>query len=1489
MKVTYFIDRPVFSMVISILIVIVGLIGLTLLPIDQYPQITPPVVKISASYPGASALTVSQAVATPIEQELNGTPGMLYMESNSSNSGGFSATVTFDISADPDLAAVEIQNRVKLAESRLPAEVIQNGISVEKQAPSQLMTICLTSSDPKFDEIYLSNFATLNVVDILRRIPGVGRVSNIGSRYYAMQIWVQPDKLANFGLTVQDVQNALKDQNRESAAGVLGQQPVSGLDITIPISTKGRLSSVGQFEDIVLRADADGSLIRLRDVARISLEAQSYNTESGINGGNAAVLGVYMLPGANAMEVAENVKEAMEEISRNFPEGLTYEVPFDMTTYISESIHEVYKTLFEALVLVIFVVFLSLQSWRATLIPVIAVPISLIGTFGFMLIFGFSLNMLTLLGLVLAIGIVVDDAIVVVENVERIMEEERLGAYEATKKAMTGLAGALIATSLVLAAVFVPVSFLPGITGQLYRQFTVTIVVSVLISTVVALTLSPVMCSLILKPSDPDKPKNVVFRKINGWLSAGNHRYVGLIQKFIVRPRRVILGFCLVVGLIFIMHRMVPTSFLPTEDQGYFKVELELPEGATLERTRVVTDRAIQYLMGLPEVEYVQNVTGSSPRVGTSQARSELTVILKPWNERGEADIDEVMAKVKAHLQEYPESKVYLSTPPVIPGLGSSGGFEMQLEARGDATFDDLVQAADTLLYYAAREKALSGVSSSLQAEIPQLYFDVDRDKVKLSGVPMADVFSTMKAYTGSVYVNDFNMFNRIYRVYIQAESDYRKHPENINLFFVRGSDNAMIPLTSLGTASYTTGPGSIKRFNMFNSAVIRGSAADGYSSGQAMATIERLAHEHLPDNIGVEWSGLSFQEQQAGGQTGLVLMLVFLFVFLFLAALYESWMVPVAVLLSLPVAALGAYLGITLCGLENDIYFQIGLVMLVGLAAKNAILIVEFAKDEVDRGGDLVASTLHAARLRFRPILMTSLAFILGMLPMVVASGPGSASRQAIGTGVFFGMIVAVTAGILLVPFFFVLIYKAKRKLKRKQSVATGLAILVAGVCLTSCKVGKPYARPNLSLPEQLGPRQADSTSMGDLSWWEMYNDTTLRDLVAQTLAHNKDLEIATARMEELAALKRIDVANLFPQATARLNANREATNYGGDNLDADLEASLTATVSWELDIWGNLRWARDRSKAEFLASVENCRALRLSLVAQMAQSYFELTALDNELNIVRRTLEARQEGVRLAEIRFKGGLTSEIVYQQAQVELARTATMVPDLERRIALKESEISLLTGDYPQKINRNALPEKYDLPDHLPLGLPSGLLERRPDIRQAEQELKAAHAEVGVAYTNMFPRLSLTATLGVESDELKTLLRSPYTYPAGNLLAPLFSLGKHRAALKAKRAAYEGCVARYEKTVLNAFKEVHDAIVNFNKIEDIYESRRQLAEASRTAVDLAQLQYINGVIGYLDLLDAQRSYFDAQVSLSNAVRDKQLMLINLYKVLGGGWK
>lgn len=1031
MKRNFFIDHPVFSMVISILITIVGVIGLFLLPIDQYPQIVPPVVRVSASYPGADAATTTQAVATPIEQVLNGTPGMMYMESVCSNSGSFSATITFDIDTDPDIAAVDIQNRIKQAESRLPAEVVQNGIGVEKQASSKLLTITLLSSDPKYDEVYLSNYATLNVIDMLRRVPGVGSISNVGSRYYAMRIWVMPDKLTDMGLTVKDLQSAIKDQNRESAAGILGQAPIDGIDITIPIAAQGRLSSVEEFEQIVVRANPDGSIIRLKDVARISLEAQSYSTESGIDGGNAAVMNVNMLPGSNAIEVADNVKAAMEEIGKNLPEGITYSIPFDMTTYISQSIKEVYKTLFEALLLVVLVVYLSLQNWRSTIIPVVAVPISLIGTFGVMLIFGFSLNLMTLLGLILAIGIVVDDAIVVVESVDKIMNEEHLSPRMATQKAMSNMTSALVATSLVLCAVFVPVSFLGGITGLLYRQFTITIAVSVIISTIVALSLTPVMCSLIMRP-EPQGDKHPVFKFINRWLDRGNHFYAEKVSSAIKHSKRAFAAFGVMLVGIYLLHALTPQSFMPKEDQGYFNIELELPEGATLERTREVTRRAMSFLMQDPDVEHVLDVVGSSQRVGTNQARSQLTVILKPWDERESESVEEIMARVRNELSSYPEAKAFISTPPVIPGLGSSGGFEMVLEARGNATYDDLQMAVDTLMHYASRSPELAGMSASIQRDIPRLYFDVDRDKARLHGVQMADIFSTLKAFTGSLYVNDFNMYNRVYRVYIQAEAPYRAYKENLSLFSVKGANGAMIPITALGNTEYSTGSGTIKRFNMFQSSTITGEPGAGYSSGEAMARLQQIVDHHLPENIAVEWSGLSYQEKREGGKTGMILALAFLFVFLFLAAQYESWSVPIAVLLSLPVAMLGAYLGVFVCGLENNVYFQIGLVMLIGLVAKNAILIVEFAKVEMDKGVDAVTAAITASKLRFRPIVMTSLAFILGLLPLVLSSGPGSVSRQGIGTGVFFGMCVAITLGIVYVPFFFVWIDRIKRKYRK-------------------------------------------------------------------------------------------------------------------------------------------------------------------------------------------------------------------------------------------------------------------------------------------------------------------------------------------------------------------------------------------------------------------------------------------------------------------------
>lgn len=1494
MRKNFFLEHPVFSIVISIVIFIIGAIGLMMLPVDQYPQIVPPVVKITASYPGADATTVTQAVATPIEQELNGTPGMIYMSSTSSNSGGFSALVTFDIDTDPELAAVDIQNRVKKAESRLPAEVVQNGISVSKETASRLMTITILSDDPKFDEVYLSNYTTLNVIDPIRRIPGVGSVSNVGGRYYAMQIWLQPDKLADMGLTVRDIQNALKDQNRESAAGALGQAPADDVDVTMPIIARGRLSSVREFEDIVLRASANGSIIRLKDVARISLEAQSYSTESGINGGNAAVININMLPGANAMEVADAVKEEMMTLAESFPAGISYNIPFDMTTYIKESIHHVYRTFFEALILVIVVVFLSLQNWRATLIPVIAVPISLVGTFGVMLLFGFSLNMLTLLGLILAIGIVVDDAIVVVENVDRIMNAEHLPPKEATAKAMQNLGSALVAMSLVLCAVFVPVSFLPGITGQLYRQFTVTIAVSVVISTIVALTLSPVMCATLLKPAS-HKRKARIFRYINLRLGKGNRYYGRAIRRVLVHPRRMYLAFALTLAFIYMMNEMMPRSFMSQEDQGYFTVELELPEGASIERTREVTDRAMKMLMKDEDVEYVLNVTGSSPRVGTNQAHSQLTVILKPWDKRKTDDITEIRARILNELSEYPESKAYIFSPSIIPGLGTSGGFEMVLEAKADATYSDLQNAVDTLRAYASSMPMISGLSTSMQTDIPQLYFDVDRDRAQMLGIPVSDIFSTMKAFTGSIYVNDFNMFNRIYRVYLQADAPYRMRRDNINLFFVKSSDGTMVPVSSLGNSHFTTGPGTIGRFNMFNSATVSGEAAHGYSTGEAMDALEKTVREKLPPNIGVEWSGLSYQQKHESGNTGLILGLVFIFVFLFLAALYESWSVPLAVILSLPVAGVGAYLGIWLCGLENNIYFQIGLVMLVGLVAKNAILIVEFAKEETDRGCEPAKAVLTAARLRFRPIVMTSLAFMLGLVPLLFASGPGSAARRDIGTGVFFGMAVAITAGIVFVPFFFVQVNMLVKKLKKKKSkgkknLHASLIILMTIGLLCSCSGTKDLVPARLEMPRTfMAESTPDSLSIADMAWWEFFTDPTLKKIMSIALDNNRDLLKAAAKIEQMRQLYGITKADILPDVGFNIQYSHETNNYNNTGTQNDPEHDLKFPITWEINLWGSMTHARKAGKARFIASQEDYRAMRMELIAEVATAYIRLVALENELDIVRRTLLTRQESLNQAKIRFEGGLTSETVYQQAKVEYATAAALVPDLELRVASTRNALTLLMGEYPHEIlDERTFRFNTSLEDKIPIGVPSDLLKRRPDLRAAEQKLKAAMSDVGLSYADRFPSLKIGFTPGFENDGLKNFFKSPFTYVIGSVAGTIFDFGKKKRKYKAAIAVYDQTRYDYEQSVMRAFTEVNTAIVAYDGYKENTRLMTDLCDAAEKYVKLARLQYRGGTLNYIDVLDAQRRYFSAQTGVNNALRDEYLALINLYKTLGGGW-
>ena len=1031
------IDRPIFAAVISIVIVIVGTIAVANLPIDQFPDITPPSVSVSATFPGATANSVADSVSAPVEKQLNGLPNMVYMESNSKNNGDAKITVTFAVGTNPDLAAVDVQNEVKLAEQDLPADVAQEGISVEKVANVELMKIAIRSDDPKFDEVYLSNYMSINIRDEMKRVPGVGRTRNNGSRRYSMRIWLKPDRMAAYGLTTSDVMNAVREQNAAAAAGTIGGQPNDGtVSLTYPVSATGRLETAAEFGAIIVRASEDGSMIRMRDIARVELGAKAYTRDSRLDGGPAAVLGIYLLPGANALEVSRQVRAMMAEIEKNFPEGLEWLVVFDNAEFVEQSINEVIITLIEALLLVMLVVYLFLQDWRTTLIPSLAVPVSVIGTFIAMLVLDFTLNTVNLLALVLVIGIVVDDAIVVVENVERLMNEENMSAREATIQAMDELTGALVATSLVLAAVFIPVALLGGITGILYREFAVTITVAVLLSTLVALTLSPALCALLMKKKEAGQ-KNLLFRKIDHWLEVGAARFGDGVSYTLRNSGRTVLAFVLMVGCAYLLIRNVPSSFMPIEDKGLFYVDMELHDGSTVNRTKPVLHRAEAFVMAHPAVAHVFTLAGENRRSGASEANGQMEVVLKPWDERkdGGYTVAKVIEEVRAELQTYPEIVVQASQPPAIAGLGLGSGVDLVLQDRSGTNWEALLETSDLVIQKANQRRELTGVASPVKPETPELFLQVDRAEAKALGVPLADIYGSMRTLTGSSVVNDFNLYGRVYRVRVQAEAAFRERPDALQYYYVRSSSGAMVPMPVLGTLDYSTGPAAIDHYNMFTAAKVSGDPAPGYSTGDAIVAMREILEETLPPTIGYEWTGMTAQEIEAGGQAIIAMGLALLFVYLFLCALYESWSIPIAVLLITPTAIFGALLAVYLRGLENNLFFQVAMISLVGMAAKNSILIVEFSKQLVEEGRSFGDAALESARQRFRPIMMTAISFIFGVMPLVLSTGPGAVARQSISTAVLGGMILATSLGILVVPLFFVLFGRMDGRLARKAN----------------------------------------------------------------------------------------------------------------------------------------------------------------------------------------------------------------------------------------------------------------------------------------------------------------------------------------------------------------------------------------------------------------------------------------------------------------------
>lgn len=1024
---SFFINRPIFSAVISIIIVIAGLVASSILPISQYPEITPPTVNITASYPGASAETLAKTVAAPIEEQLSGIEGLIYYNSQSSSNGQLDITATFAVGTDPKQATIDVNNRVRQADPRLPEEVRRNGVVVERRSTAFLQVVSLTSPKGTHDTLFMSNYATINLLDELKRLPGVGDVIVFGARDYSMRIWLRPDRMAQLGVTTTDVMNAINAQNFQYAAGKIGQEPApEGQVLTYSVIAQGRLAEPEQFGEIIIRAGGAQGMLQLKDIARIELGAQSYDSFATLDGDPAVNIGIFLQTGANALAVAEAVNAKLDELAANFPQDMIYSVPFDTTRFVNASIEEVTHTLIEAAILVLVVVFIFLQSWRATIIPMLAVPVSLIGAFAGLWLFGFSINTLTMFAMVLAIGIVVDDAIVVLENVERLMREQKLPAKEAAIEAMREVSGAIVAIVLVLLAVFVPVAFLGGIAGQLYQQFAVTLAVAVVISGVVALTLTPALCALLLKHGHHESR---LFRPFNAgfaWLTRLYTATVGgIIRHYLIG----LLIFVLVIVLSWWLLQRIPGSFVPDEDQGYLISSIMLPDGATLQRTNQTAAAYQQALADDPNIANVVAISGFDLIGGGNKTNAGTVFLpLTPWDER-ETTAQELVEPLMGVGMTFPDGMVLTFNPPPIQGLGTAGGFELYVQDRTGGDIQEIYNVVQQFMAALSEQPQLTDINSFFRPTVPQLYIEVDEAKVLSMGVSVTEVYHTLQSTMGALYVNDFNRSGRTFRVQLQAEPEFRSRPEDLSKVYVRSASGEMIPLGSLLRIQPTIGAEQLERFNGFPAAKVMGSGQVGVSSGEAIRLVEQVAEEVLPDGYFIAWTGQAFQEKQAGSSSVLAFVFAIIMVFLILSALYERWSLPLAVITAVPFALMGALLGLLIRDMPNDIYFQIGLIVLIGLAAKNAILIVEFAAQNWAEGKSRTEAALEAARLRFRPIVMTSLAFILGVLPLAIATGAGASARQSMGTGVVFGMLAATFIAILFVPMFFTLLLREGKK----------------------------------------------------------------------------------------------------------------------------------------------------------------------------------------------------------------------------------------------------------------------------------------------------------------------------------------------------------------------------------------------------------------------------------------------------------------------------
>ena len=1501
MNIKTFIDRPVLSSVISIVLVFIGLIALNNLPIERYPSIAPPTVSVSTTYSGASSSTTEKSVTIPIEEAVNGTEDMTYMKSTSSDGGLVNVTVFFKQDADPNMAAVNVQNAVARASRSLPAEVNEVGITVRKRLNTLLYQASVYSPNGSYSREFLSNYMKINLIPQISRIPGVGDVDVRGADY-SMRIWLRPDMMAQYQLVPSDITAVLNEQNLEASTGSIGEN--SDQTFEYKLSYRGRLEKPEEFENMVLRALPNGEVLRLKDVATVELGSRSYSFKGTTNHAPSSSITVYQSPGSNATEVVEAVDKFMQDAAKDFPVDMELAVLNNANKFLYASIENVVRTLIEAIILVMLVVLLFLGSGRSTLIPIVATLVSIIGTFAFLLLFGFTINLLTLFALVLSIGVVVDDSIIVVEAVTTKLESGYKNPKQASVDAMHDVTSALVTSTLVFMCVFIPVSFMGGTSGIFYRQFGITMAISVGISAINALTLSPALCALLLRPADPSKKKNV-FKRFFAYFDMGvaavRKKYAGGIRFFLrhrfVSPAIALLS---IVALAYYMHT-AKTGLVPDEDMGVVRVDVVAPEGSSLATTSEILDRLEPGILAAveDEMENYEKLAGFGNTIGAGSSKGSFTIRLKDWKYRPgkEHTSDAIVDRLKDFVSTVTDAKISVIAPAPLPGYGGVSGLSMSIQDRKGGTIEELAKVTDDFIAAMRLRPETSSIMTAFKATYPQYIIDVDAVKCKRAGISPKDVLNVFQGYYGGILSTKFNRFTKIYQVTVQADPAARADKESVNNMYVR-TPGGMAPVSQFVTLQKRYGPESLSRFNMFPAIDINGRPAEGYSTGDLIKAAEQVAAEVLPTGYGYEYSGLTREEAESSGNTLLVFAVCFALIYLILCALYESYLLPLAILICVPMGLLGSFVFARWFGVENNIYLQTGLVMLIGLLSKTAILITEYAVEKRRAGMGLAEAALGACKERFRPIMMTVLTMVFGLLPLLFATGAGCNGNRTLGAGVIGGMIFGTLGMLFIVPVMFIVFQGFQERLQGKKrgwkpekpakdaALKSIALIIAAGIGLsstTSCSIYKEYERqPIAALDSLYGPGMTDTTSIESLSWRSIFTDPVLVGYIEKALANNKDLEVASQRIAEANAALKTAKGDFLPtlSVSPSIGATWSNERYGG--MATSYGVPLVA--SWELDFAGGKFNKVRKSRATLSQAMVYKRLVQTDVICSVADTYYTLMKLDAALSISRSTAKNWRDNVRVMEALMEAGMTNKASISQTEANSASVEASLYEYEYQIRKAENVLAVLLGVPSQHFKRSKITD-YDLPSDMTYGVPAALLQNRPDVMYAELEVRKAYYDVNISKAAFYPTIRLSGEIGWEK-----ALTSPvgWLYSVGaSLVSPIYSGGKNRRALEAAKARQKAAVASFEKTLLQAGTEVNNAMALCHAAAGKADVRVRQIEALLDAVNSTSALMRHSESTYLEVLTAQQSLLSARLLQISDAFDAAEGTIALFRALGGG--